>query len=65
MICAELGLPTELHDGHASYIGSWLSCLRADKSALFTAASKADQAFNYLRAFSRPEATAAPQKLAA
>jgi len=65
MICAELGLPTELHDSHASYIGSWLSCLRADKSVLFTAASKADQAFNYLRAFSRAEATATPQKLAA
>jgi len=67
MICGDLGLPTELHDSHASYIGHWLAVLRADKSAIFLAAAKAEQAFNYLRAFS---ATAeardpSPVKLAA
>lgn len=54
-ICAELGLPSELHDSHASYIGQWLAVLRADHTAIFTAAAKAEQAFNYLRAFSQAE----------
>lgn len=55
-ICAELGLPSELHDSHASYISDWLSVLRADHTAIFAAAVKAEQAFNYLRAFSLPAA---------
>jgi antirestriction protein ArdC len=57
MICGDLGLPTELHDSHASYLANWLKMLRADKTAIFLAASKAEQAFSYLRAFST-EATA-------
>ena len=62
MICAELGLPATLHDSHAGYLEHWLRVLRADKSAIFLAAAKAEQAVAYLRAFS-----AAPQaaKLAA
>lgn len=52
IVCGELGLPTELHDSHASYIGHWLDVMRADRSAIFLAAAKAEQAFNYLRAFS-------------
>lgn len=51
-ICYELGLPTELHDSHASYIDHWLTILKADKSAIITAAAKAEQAFNFLAAFS-------------
>ncbi len=51
-VCAELGLPSELHDSHASYLASWLSILRADHTAIFLAAAKAEQAFAYLRAFS-------------
>lgn len=57
-ICAELGLPTELHDSHASYLAHWVRVLRADHSAIFTASAKAEQAFNYLRAFSLAEAAA-------
>lgn len=57
MICGDLGLPTELHDSHASYLANWLGVLRADKTAIFLAATKAEQAFSYLRAFSI-EATA-------
>jgi antirestriction protein ArdC len=64
-ICGELGLPTELHDSHASYIASWLSVLRADKSAIFVAAAKAEQAFTYLRALSAVTEAASPLKLAA
>jgi antirestriction protein ArdC len=56
LICAHLGLPNELHDNHASYVAHWLGILRADKTAIIHAASKAEQAFNYLRGFG-PEAS--------
>lgn len=51
LVCAELGLPNELHDSHASYVGHWLGILKADKTAIIHAASKAEQAFAYLTAF--------------
>lgn len=51
-ICYELGLPADLHESHASYIEHWLEILKADKTAIITAAAKADQAFDYLAAFS-------------
>ena len=60
IICGDLGLPTELHDSHASYLDSWLKVLRADKTAIFLAASKAEQAFAFLRAFSAETDAAVP-----
>src|SRR5262249_16486168 len=42
--CAHLGLSTEPREDHAQYIQSWLRVLKADKRAIFTAASKAQQA---------------------
>ena len=47
-VCAHLGLSTEPRPDHASYIGSWLKVLKADKRAIFTAASKAQQAADFL-----------------
>jgi antirestriction protein ArdC len=47
-ICGHLGLSTEPREDHAQYIQSWLKVLRADKRAIFTAASKAQQAADYL-----------------
>jgi len=47
-VCAHLGLSTEPREDHAQYIESWLRVLRADKRAIFTAASKAQQAADYL-----------------
>jgi antirestriction protein ArdC len=47
-VCAHLGLSTEPREDHAQYIQSWLKVLRADKRAIFTAASKAQQAADYL-----------------
>jgi antirestriction protein ArdC len=47
-VCAHLGLSTEPREDHAEYIQSWLKVLRADKRAIFTAASKAQQAADYL-----------------
>jgi antirestriction protein ArdC len=52
LICADLGLPGELHDNHASYISHWLEILKGDSSAIIHAAAKAEQAFSYLKAFS-------------
>lgn len=49
--CAELGLPSELHENHASYVAHWLSILRADKTAIIHAAAKAEQAMAFLRSF--------------
>ncbi len=46
--CAHLGLSTEPRPDHAQYINSWLNVLKADKRAIFTAASKAQQAADFL-----------------
>lgn len=40
--------PTHIAN-HASYIESWVKCLRADKNAIFTAAGAAEKACEYLR----------------
>lgn len=38
---ARLGISSEPREDHASYLASWLQVLKADKRAIFTAASKA------------------------
>ncbi|MDT3680816.1 MAG: zincin-like metallopeptidase domain-containing protein [Burkholderiaceae bacterium] len=45
-LCAHCGLPGRLE--HASYIDSWLRALRQDKRLIFTAASKAQAAADYV-----------------
>ena len=47
-VCAELGLTTVPREDHAQYLASWLKVLKADKRAIFTAASKAQQATDFL-----------------
>lgn len=54
LVCAELGLPGDLHDNHASYIDHWLKILKSDSSAIIKAASKAEQAFAYLKGLAQP-----------
>jgi len=46
--CAHLGLSTEPRKDHAQYIDSWLKVLKADKRAIFTAASKAQLAADFM-----------------
>ena len=46
--CAHLGLSTEPRPDHAQYLASWLRVLKADKRAIFTAASRAQQAADYM-----------------
>jgi antirestriction protein ArdC len=52
-LCAHLGITGELR--HAEYIASWISLLKDDDRAIFTASSRASQAADYLRAFSGAE----------
>ncbi len=47
-LCADLGLSPEPRDDHASYIDSWVKVLKNDKRAIFTAASQASKAADYL-----------------
>ncbi len=49
-LCAHLGVQGQLR--HAAYIDSWLLLLKDDDRAIFTAASKASVAADYLRSFS-------------
>ena len=56
-LCAHLGVQGQLR--HADYIASWLELLKDDPRAIFTAASKASQAADYLRAFSEQMEAAA------
>jgi antirestriction protein ArdC len=46
--CAHLGLSTEPREDHAQYLASWLRVLKADSKAVFTAASKAQHATDWL-----------------
>ena len=47
-ICADLGLSPEPRADHADYIGAWLKVLKGDTRAIFTAASQAQRAADYL-----------------
>lgn len=46
--CCHLGISSTPRPDHASYLASWLRVLKADASAIFTAASKAQEASDYL-----------------
>jgi antirestriction protein ArdC len=48
-LCAHLRIAGELR--HASYIDNWIALLKQDNRAVFTAASKASQAADFLRSF--------------
>lgn len=52
-LCGDLGLTLEPRADHACYIKNWLTVLKSDKKAVFTAASKASQATNWLQEFER------------
>jgi antirestriction protein ArdC len=49
-LCAELRIAVEPRADHAQYLAHWLNVLKADKRAIFTAASKAGEAVAFLRA---------------
>jgi antirestriction protein ArdC len=47
-LSADLDLTSELRIDHASYIASWIKVLKGDKRAIFTAASHAQRAADFL-----------------
>lgn len=47
-LCATLELSVEPREDHASYIANWLTILRSDKKAIFTAASKGQQSADWI-----------------
>jgi len=49
-LCAELGIANEPRPDHAVYLASWLKVLEKDPRAIFLAASKAQEAAEYLAA---------------
>ena len=48
-LCADLGITPEIRDDHAAYVGHWLQVLKQDKRAIFSAASHAQRAADYLQ----------------
>ena len=49
-LCADLQITDDPRADHAQYLASWLAVLKADKKAIFTAASKASEAAAFLAA---------------
>jgi antirestriction protein ArdC len=47
-VCAQLGITPEIREDHAAYLDHWLTVLKADKKAIFTAASQAQRACDFL-----------------
>jgi antirestriction protein ArdC len=54
-LCADLGLAAEPREDHASYIANWLQVLQNDNRAIFTAASHAQRAVEYLHGLQPPK----------
>ena len=48
MLCEQLSISSEMRDDHVAYIKSWLKALRNDKQFIFTAASKAQEAVDWM-----------------
>jgi antirestriction protein ArdC len=47
-LCADLAITPEVRDDHAAYLNHWLEVLKEDKRAIFTAASHAQRALDFL-----------------
>ena len=50
MLCSDLAITPQPRVDHARYISNWLKVLKSDKTAIFAAAAKANQAAEYLHA---------------
>src|SRR2546428_1780760 len=55
-LCADLGITPEPREDHASYLAYWLELLREDKRAIFSAASHAQRAVDFLHSLSPRQA---------
>jgi len=63
-LCADIGISAQPRPDHAAYVDHWLKVLKADKKAIFTAASQASKAADFLAGL-RDKAAAAHQLEAA
>jgi antirestriction protein ArdC len=54
-LCGDLGITAEPRPDHAAYIDNWLRILKSDRKAIFTAASAANKAAEFLANFSKIE----------
>jgi antirestriction protein ArdC len=57
-LTADLDLTPEVREDHAAYIASWIKVLKDDKRAIFSAASHAQRAADFLHALQKPAAEA-------
>ena len=48
-LCSELGITQDVRADHAQYLAQWLTLMKSDSRAVFTAAAKASEAVAYLR----------------
>jgi antirestriction protein ArdC len=53
-LCADLKLALEPREDHASYIGNWLTVLKGDNRAIFTAAAHAQRAADFINGLQPP-----------
>lgn len=58
-LCADLGITPVNREDHAAYLAHWLQVLKADSRAIFTAASQAQRAADYLHSLTQPQQAAA------
>jgi antirestriction protein ArdC len=54
-LCSELGITNDPRPDHAQYMAQYLTILKNDKKAIFTAAAAASAATDFVLAFSRKE----------
>lgn len=62
-VCCDLGITPEIREDHAAYLQSWLTVLKNDTRAIFTAASHAQKAADFLKSL-QPQ-TEEPRELLA
>ena len=53
-LSADLDLTPQVREDHASYIASWIKVLKDDKRAIFSAASHAQRAADFLHGLQKP-----------
>ena len=53
-VCADLGVASEIRGDHAAYLAGWLAVLKRDSRAIFTAASAAQRAMDFLHGLADP-----------
>lgn len=47
-LCGSLSITPQPRGDHAGYIAHWLDAMKADKTAIFSAAAKASEAVNFI-----------------